>query len=622
MSRAILAAAAAAALLLAPAAQAATTYTVDPSGGADCAGDVCATITAALARAGDGDTVHVRPGSYTEQPLTVAHAVRIEGEAGTSVTTATGDPAKPVFKVTHDGVTITGLSAASAPGGGDVVLSQARDLVLDGVVLTRTSGTADTPVVEVDATPAGGTTTIAHALIANAVGASGHSSPALLGGPTNSLVVTDSVVVSGAGGGPALRFAGGDTTANRLVRSTVQATDAGSDAVQAQSTAAGAKRLVIDSSILSGGASAASLRATTSNAVPGAAVGDLSVTAVHATLAGAATAFAAQAAANGGLSPVGSIAVTADRSIVRGATTTATCTGCPLAPNTATVSVVSSDTSSTDVFVASAAKNFHLRADAPVIDQGGPAVAGESDRDVDGQPRVAGVASDLGADEFVNQAPVARLATPAGVRQPAAVTFDASGSTDPEAGSGGGIASYHFDFGDGASADSPSPAATHAYARPGSYPATVTVTDVQGLAGAASAPVTAKVVDGVAPTARIISPRNGKRLALRTKRHKLAPIRFLGSAADDNGVAAVALTLRQVGKRSSKRCRFFDGKRSFRRVACSKPVTFRVRLQQGIWTFKVRSGVRLPKGTYELRAYAVDFGGNVSKPARVRFALK
>jgi hypothetical protein len=51
-------------------------------------------------------------------------------------------------------------------------------------------------------------------------------------------------------------------------------------------------------------------------------------------------------------------------------------------------------------------------------------------------------------------------------------------------------------------------------------------------------------------------------------------------------------------------------------------VVIRVRLQQGIWTYKVNGGVRLRKGTYELSAYAVDQGGNVSQPARVRFALK
>jgi hypothetical protein len=499
-----------------------------------------------------------------------------------------------------------------------VVLSQAHDLMLDGVVLTRTLGTVDAPVVQVDGTPAGGTTTIAHALIVNAVAATGQIQPAVAGGLANSLVVSDSLVVSGAGQGPGITLAGGDTPANRIVRSAVEAMGASSDGVQAQSTTAGAKQLVVDSSVLSGGANAASLHSTTSNSLPGVAVGNVDARLIHATLAGAAKAVAAEATANGGLSPTGSIAVTVDRSIVRGAKTATNC-GC-LVANTATVTVTNSDSSTTDFFVNAGARNFHLRADAPVIDQGGPAVGGESDTDVDGQPRVAGAASDLGADEFVNQRPVGRLATPAAVRQPAAVSFDASASADPEAASGGGIASYHFDFGDGSSIDSTSPMATHVYANPGTYAARVTATDVQGLAGTPSDPVSAVVADGVAPTVRIVSPKNRAKLRLRTSKGKLAPIRFFGSAADNHGVALVGLTLRQVTKGS--KCRFFDGKRSFKTVACAKPVVIRVSVQQGIWTYKVKSGVRLRKGTYELSAYAVDQGGNVSKPARIRFTLK
>jgi hypothetical protein len=572
----------AAAVLLAPAAASgANTYTVAPGG----------SIAAALAQATDGDTVHVQPGTYAEQPLTVSHAVRIEGEAGTVVTAATGDPSKPVFKVTHNGVTITTLAAANAAGGGAVVVSQAADLVLDAVALTRTSGPADAPVVEVDATPTSGTTRISRSLIVNATGDSGHSSPAVAGGPANSLAISDTLIVSGAGEGPALRFAGGGS--NTLVRSTVAAIEGGSDAVQAQSTTAGAKQLVIDSSILSGGAGAASLRASTSNTVPGT-VGDVTVTAVHATLAGAATAIAANAAAAGLLSPTGNVAVNVDRSILRGAIAKTTC-GC-LQANASGVTVATSDTSAADVFVSAAAKNFHLRADATVINQGGPAGGGESDRDVDGQPRVVGPASDLGADEFVNQAPIGRLATPAPTRTPAAVTLDASASTDPEAGVGGGITGYHFAFGDGTMADSATPTVTHAYAKPGVYAATVAVTDMQGLTGSPGAPAQVQVVDGIAPNARIISPRNGKKLRRR------GPIRFTGSASDDSAVAAVGLTLQRIGTR--------------------KLTKIKVRVQQGIWSYKVKKSLKLKRGRYELKAYAVDTTGNVSKAARVRFALK
>jgi hypothetical protein len=280
----------------------------------------------------------------------------------------------------------------------------------------------------------------------------------------------------------------------------------------------------------------------------------------------------------------GTITITADRSILRGTVSNG-------------VAVTKSDASTANVFVNPAAKNFHLRADATsVIDQGGPQISGESDRDVDGQPRVAGAASDLGADEFVNQAPVSRLAAPAAVRTPAATTFDASASNDPEAASGGGVAGYHFDFGDGTSTDSPTPTVTHAYAKPGTYSATVTVTDAQGLAGAPSNAVQAQVTDGIAPSVRIISPRNNKKLK---RRHV---VRITGSAADDTGVAGVGLTLQRPGTK--------------------KLTKIAVKVQQGIWSYKLSSKLKRKRGRYTLTAYAIDAAGNLSKPARIRFTLK
>jgi hypothetical protein len=176
------------------------------------------------------------------------------------------------------------------------------------------------------------------------------------------------------------------------------------------------------------------------------------------------------------------------------------------------------------------------------------------------------------------------------------VTLDASGSTDPESGVGGGVTGYHFAFGDGTTADSATPTVTHAYAKPGSYAATVAVTDAQGLTGSPGAPAQVQVVDGLAPRARIISPRNGKKLRRR------GPIRFTGSAADDTAVAAVRLTLQRIGTK--------------------KLTKIKVRVQQGIWSYKVEKSLKLKRGRYELKAYAFDTTGNVSKAAHIRFALE
>ena len=497
------------ALLTAPAgASAATTYTVHPG----------ESIATALAQAGDGDTVHVLAGTYTEQPLTVSHAVRVEGEPGTVVSNASADASKALFTFTADGGALSTMTAASTAG--PVVVGQAAGLAISGAL-----------------------------------------------------------IISASGAGPGVRFEG--SGASSIVGSGVAAVATVADAVQVQSTTAGDRSLSVDSSILSGGANAASLRATSSNSLLTLNTGNIAVHAVHATLAGAAAAVATEVTSIGVGSP-GTVAVGVDRSIVRGATG-------------AGVTVTSSDTSAADIFVNAGARDFHLRADAPVIDQGGPAISGESDRDIDGQPRVAGAASDLGADEFVNQAPVARLATPAAIRTPGGVNLDATGSSDPEAATGGGIAGYHFDFGDGAVVDALTPSAGHAYAKPGVYTATVTVTDRQGVS-TTSAPVQVQVLDGVAPAARIISPRNGRKL------HRRGVIRFTGSATDDVGIAAVGLTLRRIGTR--------------------KIVRYKTSFQQGIWSRKLPRRPRLRRGRYELKAYAVDTAGNVSKAARIRFTLK
>ena len=75
-----------------------------------------------------------------------------------------------------------------------------------------------------------------------------------------------------------------------------------------------------------------------------------------------------------------------------------------------------------------------------------------------------------------NQPPTAELRADAlEVFAGTPVTFDASGSSDDE-----GIASYTFDFGDGARATTAQPTHKHAYTEPGTYQATVTVDDGVG----------------------------------------------------------------------------------------------------------------------------------------------
>ena len=98
-------------------------------------------------------------------------------------------------------------------------------------------------------------------------------------------------------------------------------------------------------------------------------------------------------------------------------------------------------------------------------------------------------------------APVAVAgATPRGGDLPLDVQFDDSASHDP----GGETLSYHWDFGDGTSANTASP--MHTYSTLGTYVAWLTVKDTDGRTG--SAPVVVAAGDHF-PSAHIDAPGNG-----------------------------------------------------------------------------------------------------------------
>src|SRR5690606_3997177 len=96
-----------------------------------------------------------------------------------------------------------------------------------------------------------------------------------------------------------------------------------------------------------------------------------------------------------------------------------------------------------------------------------------------------------------NQAPVASfVADPSSGVAPLEVSFDASGSEDPD----GEIVSYEWDFGDGNSGEGA--VVSHTFEEPGSYEVTLTVTDDRSAArrvGETSG-VTAAPVPDEAPT--------------------------------------------------------------------------------------------------------------------------
>jgi len=80
---------------------------------------------------------------------------------------------------------------------------------------------------------------------------------------------------------------------------------------------------------------------------------------------------------------------------------------------------------------------------------------------------------------ILNLAPLAEIDAPAAAKKKKAVTFDGSGSSDPD----GSIGSWLWDFGDGEAATTP--VAVHAF-EVGTYTVTLTVTDNEGAASSAT----------------------------------------------------------------------------------------------------------------------------------------
>ncbi|WP_327045285.1 carbohydrate-binding protein [Microbispora sp. NBC_01189] len=84
---------------------------------------------------------------------------------------------------------------------------------------------------------------------------------------------------------------------------------------------------------------------------------------------------------------------------------------------------------------------------------------------------------------------------------PLAVTFSSAGSSDPE----GGALTYSWNFGDGTTSTAANPSKT--YTTKGTYTATLTVRDPQGLTGSANVIIT---VGNTAPTVALAQPGDGQ----------------------------------------------------------------------------------------------------------------
>lgn len=582
------AAAAVVAVLAAPTVAQAATYTV-AAGGGNCGGGdtTCETLAGAAAAVSSGDDVNVAPGQYTSATF---------DKGGITISGSTTAP----------GTIVNGVLTFTGSSGGPAILRQ--------IVVGQPSGSG--PAIDV-------------------TGSAG-------------LNLRDALVASTNGHGVTIS----NGTANKIERSTVLTGGAASNAVRVTSadTSSSAKRLTIESSIVTGGA--AGLAVVTGNDAVASSAGNVTLVARHVTAAGSTNGIVLDStAAHALLTGVGNISATVSDSIVLNGTVTRNSPGIAgLGANSATIAfertMQGGDPNA--LFVNPVGRNFKLRTGSPAIDQGG-FTAGESTTDVEGDPR-PGPVTDLGADEFLNRAPTARISASAPtVRSGRPITFSAAGSNDPE----GAIARYEWTFGDGTNASTAIPQVEHTYAREGIYEATVVVVDSLGLASAPATPVALAVGDGSAPFVSIDRPRRNQVIRLVTVRtrtvtrdgerrrvttRRRARIRFTGKALDTSGVASITLALRQVRRATTPRragsaqtqstqCRWFDPRRGIVARSCRRPVFFRARLAaNGVnWRYTVPSRRRLSAGTYRLYAGGTDKqgqSGNSFSRSSVAFRLR
>lgn len=515
----------------------------------------------------------------------------------------------------------------SAAGNGDTVtftpgiytvnLSNANPGVTlkgqPGALINGKATTSGTPVIAF--TASSGAPDVVSGLTVVNVASSG---PGISGGASG-LTLRDDVVVSTTG--DAADFGMGP---NVVGRSQLDTTFAGAAAasLRSASPADTAATLTLDSTVLSGPKSLSAGYATGSLG-PG-----ITVTGHHVTAIGSISADP-----SGALLPGTAIAATFTDSIIRGSrSAVAASPAGPGATVTASTrdSVADTAADAPALFVNAARLNYHLRADAPVRGLGG-FTSGESATDIDGNAVPSSGPTDLGADQFVNRPPTAVLAALAAApRQNQAVTFDASGSTDPDAGIGGGITAYHWNFGDGTTTTTTTPTTTHSYSARQAYSVTVSVTDKQGATSAPSAPDSFTVLDGIPPTITVATPQPKQRLALyRTRRRHGKTVRtttrrsvaFLGGAADDTALSKVYLALRPVASKSGV-CRWFDGKHSLKSGPCTTPLLLTPTLLGGGWRYTLPLAAKLPVGAYDLYAVAIDASGLPSATTIVGFRFR
>jgi len=215
-----------------------------------------------------------------------------------------------------------------------------------------------------------------------------------------------------------------------------------------------------------------------------------------------------------------------------------------------------------------------------------------------------------------------------------AARLDASASSDAD----GAIASYAWDFGDGQSATTAQPTVSHAYARPGDYTVTLTVTDDEGCSralvftgqtasctGSAGARVAHAVTVAAPPTASTTptpAPSPVQAIERFTLEHRCVRL-----AHDRRARVGLRLRLALPG---SVQVQVYRALARFDTQACPRPSSARYRgrlrrfatlqsvspqvLAASVQTRLTRS-FELPPGLYRIAVRAYLRGGGLTRPA-------